>query len=1745
MRFMSTKANCFVRAFDRPIPRAVPGTARFLPMLIVAGLLCQFVGAQRIQAAPVPIQIWPPALGGLTVAPASVTLTQSQSQTFSATMTDTGYTAVTWSLSPPVGSISPWGLYTAPASIWGSQTVTVIATSVANPTESASATVTLNPVAPLTVAPASVILTQSQTQTFSATATNTGYTAVTWSISPPVGSISAWGLYTAPGSISGSQTVTVIATSMADPTKSANATVALNPPVNSPVNVTVAPASVVLTQSQTQTFSATVTKTGYTAVTWSLSPPVGSISPWGLYAAPASISGSQTVTVTATSMADPTKSASATVTLNASVGVTVTPASVTLTQSQTQTFSATVTNTGNTAVTWSINPVVGSISAAGLYTAAASINSAQTVTVTATSAADPTKSATATVTLNPSVGVTVTPASVTLTQSQTQTFSAAVTNTGNTAVTWSINPSVGTISSAGLYTAPASINSAQTVTVTATSVADPTRSASAIVTLNPPVHVTVTPASVTLTQSQTPTFSATVTNTGNTAVTWSITPSVGTITSAGLYTSPASITSSQTVAVTATSVADPTNSGSATVTLSPPVTVSVTPTAATMLPSQGQTFTATVTGATSTGVTWSIAPATGTISSAGLYTSPSTIASTSSVAVKATSVADQTKSATALVTLIPPLQITTASLPGGTAGTAYTASLAATGGVAPYTWSVGSGLPPGLSLSAAGTISGTPTTAGSYNVTVKVTDAAVYQATAVVAIVIAAAGCQNCGGLGVTTASVPAGIVGSAYSATLAASGGTPPYTWSISAGQLPPGLTLNSATGVISGAPSSAGSYSFTATVTDSASSHNTASRAYTLTTAVTTLVSDNFNRANGPLGANWTPAFGAMVIVSDAYAGNAAGQDSASYWNASTFTADQYSQAVLTLNDNISQAGVLVRGSLNNGYYCIASANQYIQIIKLVSSSRIVIASTNTYIWHSGDVMRLDAYGSTLRCLINGAAKLTATDSAISTGQPGIAAEDNTRSATGTNWSADNWTGLPLTISPTSFPNALVNTPYSQTLTASNGIPPYRWSITAGSLPAGITLKTSTVAFTGTPTVLGTASFTLRVQDSTSPAAKTNTFPLTIPVTAIDQYGGNSLIHCSAGAAPRFYTAQIGSRWWLCNPLGNAMWGQGVYAVGPQGSLAKYGGSGAAAGTATVNRLNAWGFNFVDAYSTDAVQPWNAFNPIPTIEIVRPCGYGMYASGESAVVGSLGQNIKDLAHLGSPYYTNLNPNGMCDWGDLTRIGQALNYTLTKTTTGGIATAIQGLPATAASLGYVIGIAVEDSDQTWAYFGSVENDPFDTQPSGMGAAYGGFITAVISPYEQADANANRQALFNTDQVVYTKKAWHDFLVAKYGTIGALNTAWGSTYTTFGTTASAVTGEAFGTTNGSSASFTHTLATPGTVSPNTIQIYVDGTEVAGDCFHPNFYDACNPGVAWPAPDLIWGGIYGPTMGLGTVNYSTKAVTVVFNSVPTSGHVITVTYQVNGWDAGGTGLMDEDGRPAHTWIGTDPFLMSNANENTAADMHAGMKSLDYNYFAATKSGVTAAFVNAGVAAPMYVGPDTLGTWTSTPPAEVLQAASTTVDIASFGGAEGYTLTQSMLNFIALNYGRPILGGTFMEANPDSPFSANHMSAAYATQALRGAAYISVVQSLLSSTSSSGVNPYVGFAWWQYGDNAGEQTNWGLVTLLDNAYDGHETVTGSVPCSPPESAYTCGGEAGNYGNVISSVIIANGLWRLIGN
>jgi len=177
-----------------------------------------------------------------------------------------------------------------------------------------------------------------------------------------------------------------------------------------------------------------------------------------------------------------------------------------------------------------------------------------------------------------------------------------------------------------------------------------------------------------------------------------------------------------------------------------------------------------------------------------------------------------------------PLAISTTSIPGGTAGTAYTATLAATGGTSPYTWSVSSGvLPTGLTLSSTGAIAGTPSTSGSGSFTAQVKDSASNVQTYTYSASIAASTTPT---LSVSTASLPSGTAATAYtSTTLAATGGTSPYTWSVASGStLPAGLTLSTA-GALSGTPTTANTYSFSVQVADSAS--HTATKAYSLAVA------------------------------------------------------------------------------------------------------------------------------------------------------------------------------------------------------------------------------------------------------------------------------------------------------------------------------------------------------------------------------------------------------------------------------------------------------------------------------------------------------------------------------------------------------------------------------------------------------------------------------------------------------------------------------------------------------------------------------------------------------------------------------------------------------------------------------------------------------------------------------------------------------------------------------------------------
>ena len=173
----------------------------------------------------------------------------------------------------------------------------------------------------------------------------------------------------------------------------------------------------------------------------------------------------------------------------------------------------------------------------------------------------------------------------------------------------------------------------------------------------------------------------------------------------------------------------------------------------------------------------------------------------------------------------PAISMTPAAAPTGIVGTAYTVTVAASGGAAPYSYKITSGsLPPGLALSSSGTLSGTPTGAGSFNINILATDQNGSTGAQSYTVQIASAT------LSISPANLGAATAEASYSVSLGTTGGTQPYTYTISSGSLPPGLSLSSS-GSLSGTPTAAGAYNFTIRSTDSSTGTGapfTATQAY-----------------------------------------------------------------------------------------------------------------------------------------------------------------------------------------------------------------------------------------------------------------------------------------------------------------------------------------------------------------------------------------------------------------------------------------------------------------------------------------------------------------------------------------------------------------------------------------------------------------------------------------------------------------------------------------------------------------------------------------------------------------------------------------------------------------------------------------------------------------------------------------------------------------------------------------------------
>lgn len=351
----------------------------------------------------------PPApIVKVSLSPATASLRDGQTQQFVAAVEGSANTAVTWSISPSVGSMSAGGLYAAPASITQAQSVTVSARSIADPSKIATAIVNLVPpeVILLSINPASANVQAGNAQPLAAQISGNANAQLTWKLTPSFGTLSPSGsnaVYYAPASVPSQQLVEVEVRSVANPSVFATSRLTVQPPPPE-VSVTVSPATASLRGGEAQQFSAMVTGTANSAVEWTISPSVGTISASGRYVAPSSVSTLQIITVIARSLADTTKTATALVTLSPPevISLSISPSTATVKAGQSQSFAVQLNGTAGSPLTWTLTPNVGTLTANGLsatYSAPASVAAQQAVQVQVRSVANPNASAAATVTL--------------------------------------------------------------------------------------------------------------------------------------------------------------------------------------------------------------------------------------------------------------------------------------------------------------------------------------------------------------------------------------------------------------------------------------------------------------------------------------------------------------------------------------------------------------------------------------------------------------------------------------------------------------------------------------------------------------------------------------------------------------------------------------------------------------------------------------------------------------------------------------------------------------------------------------------------------------------------------------------------------------------------------------------------------------------------------------------------------------------------------------------------------------------------------------------------------------------------------------------------------------------------------------------------------------------------------------------------------------------------------------------------
>lgn len=440
---------------------------------------------------------------------------------------------------------------------------------------------------------------------------------------------------------------------------------------------------------------------------------------------------------------------------------------------------------------------------------------------------------------------------------------------------------------------------------------------------------------------------------------------------------------------------------------------------------------------------------------------------TASFTVEVQDANDRSASASFQLTVRGGLTITPTPLPDAYTGAPYGQSLSASGGQPPYAWALTAGsLPIGLQLLTSGALSGTASIPGTSTFTVRVTDAEGGTDTREVSLTTYVPPT-------LTTASLPDGYVGEAYSASLTATGGRAPYVWSLESGPLPQGLSLAPSSGALSGTPGAATTASLTVRVTDSGG--RTSTRTLSLAVYRPPVLSGPPPQLDGYVG----QPFSATYSATDGKPPYA-------------FSTPGPLPAWLSLSGSGLLSGTPPSPGATSGQVIVSDANGRTasRAFTLTAYPLPVITSLVLSEARLGEAYSTSLQSSGGKAPVSWSLSSGALPSGLSlstagriSGTPADGTSTFTVRVTDSTGRFEERTlTLPVYIPPrvttASLPEGVEGQPYSATLTASNGRAPLLWSH-GGSLPAGLVLSSTTGALSGTPTAPGTVSVTVSVRD------------------------------------------------------------------------------------------------------------------------------------------------------------------------------------------------------------------------------------------------------------------------------------------------------------------------------------------------------------------------------------------------------------------------------------------------------------------------------------------------------------------------------------------------------------------------------------------------------------------------------------------------------------------------------------------